>query len=335
MSQGTLVSRYVSYVDKNSQLLIADKEGNKDEEVKKICEGVSSRKGDKGHNAAEISRIMTGKKLFTLSANVNSISVNEYAKLFNDNMSSIFLNDDKPLLMLSLLDIIYNYEDIRENLSESFIESIEGEGISFPRFMIELLLLSADNKVPHKQQRDCLEAIVASMSAKLRGKQKYLLENSPVLKVHIDSVLEKYPEGTYTWDNNKQTLRIVDKSLFQGKNLEKSEKDIKRDDFSNINTHNYNGATIKPIDVLPRNISSNSINTTSSLSSISIPKEYRSCRFCQGCEINKVLANNNESPYLGTCLISKQDVLKNSNICDKFIPNYSAMTTHMLTYGKK
>ena len=102
--------------------------------------------------------------------------------------------------------------------------------------------------------------------------------------------------------------------------------DYTRDNWSN---------TIKPIDVLPRNISSNSINTTSSLSSISIPKEYRSCRFCQGCEINKFLANNIESPYLGTCLISKQDVLKNSNICDKFIPNYSAMTTHMLTYGQK
>ena len=278
---------------------------------------------------------MTGKKLFTLSANVNSISVNEYAKLFNDNLSSDFRNKDKPLLMLSLLDIIYNYEDIRENLSESFIESIEGEGISFPRFMIELLLLSADNKVPHKQQRDCLEAIVASMSAKLRGKQKYLLENSPVLKAHIDSVLEKYPKGTYTWDDNKQTLRIVDKSLFQGKNLEKSEKDIKRDDFSNINTHNYNGATIKPIDVLPRNISSNSINTTSSLSSISIPKEYRSCRFCQKFEMNEQEANDYNSPYLGICLSKKQEILKNHNTCDRFSPNYSAMTTHMLTYGKK
>ena len=45
MSQGTLVSRYVSYVDKNSQLLIADKEGNKDKEVEKYVRGFLPKKG--------------------------------------------------------------------------------------------------------------------------------------------------------------------------------------------------------------------------------------------------------------------------------------------------
>lgn len=295
MSQGTLVSRYVSYVDKNSKLLIADKKGNEDKEVERICNNFSSRKGDKGHNAAEISRIMTGKSLFNLSINVNSISVIESAKLFNDNMSSLFFDEDKPLLMLSLLDIFNYDEKNRNNLRESFAESIEGEGISFPRFMIELLLLSAENIVSHKEQRDCLETIAASHITKSRKKNNYLLDNSPILKAHIDTVQKKYSGGTYTWDKNSQTLRIIDKSFFQGNKSENSEKD-----------------------------------NTSSLSSISIPKEYCSCRFCQKVEINECEANDSNSPYLGICLSLKQEILKNHNVCNRFSPNYSAITTQML-----
>lgn len=71
-------------------------------------------------------------------------------------------------------------------------------------------------------------------------------------------------------------------------------------------------------------------NEDNQLSSLNIPEEYKSCQYCKNIEINEVAVNDMDSPYLGRCLNLEEDILKNHNVCDRFSPNYSAMTLRML-----
>lgn len=327
-SQGRLVSRYISYVDGDNILLRCDKEGNEDDQIK---EYVANEKAT-GHDASSISKIMTGKKLFYLSNNsiVDTICISDAADLFRKYAASWFSDEDKCLLILSILEIIKNDEFINKPESKSFGKFIDQSSneLVFSDFMIRILLYTAHNNIDENKQLKCVKAISQSMK-KLSGKERYSMKNETILTKHIKNVKDKYTSNTYTWDNNTQTFKFIDKPIFQGIISEKSEKNIEGDDHSNIDTHNNDSPAIESLDDVPENENSNNIDTNI-LSSISIPKEYRSCRFCQKFKINVIEANDAHSPYLGTCLSLKQEILNHHNVCDRFSPNYSAITTHML-----
>lgn len=165
--------------------------------------------------------IMTGEDLLSLSDStiIENVNIFEAAKLFRKGASSWFTENNKCLLMLSLLDIIQNDKYINGYGSASFEKFIDKNSnvYYFSEFMIRILLYSAHNDIDETEEKDCVKRISKSINKyfKPNDKQKYSMDEPNILTSHIKKVKKKYIKGThYSWDPKEQKLTILDNFIF-------------------------------------------------------------------------------------------------------------------------
>lgn len=98
--QGSLVAKYVSCLDENNCILNRNAESGEVEITP---------------NRSNLSNIMNGTKRFKLFDNSllnNELAISKAIDSFKKNVTNRLLNDNIPLLILSLIDIIENDEHI-------------------------------------------------------------------------------------------------------------------------------------------------------------------------------------------------------------------------------
>lgn len=218
--QEMLVSRYVACVAKEiteAKNQFSLLRGKDDDAIKKLKVG-------SGCDSSQISKIMTGNKLFDMK--IDFVDVGETvhdkrndrdspAEIFADLFNDVFEN--KRLLMLSLIHIIANDKYIRHNenafeLFKKYIYKENGEYV-FAEFMVGVLLYliyfekSDARKAGEKRYA---ESICARLNMGKPNPIKYSAENSHITKL-VDKVNIDYKE---ILDNKEDDTKVTIKDNY-------------------------------------------------------------------------------------------------------------------------
>lgn len=215
----TLVSRYIACVvkktddvNKQCRLLRANAD-NKDEVI--INLGVGN-----GYDSSALSKILTGKRRFHLKIAYEDIDINSFLERYEivSNSPRPWFNDeDKPIIMLSLFDIIKKDKYILNNDAalkrfRRFIYKESGE-YYFPEFLVGILLYTAFNETVTIDEFMYVESICATLDMDVKGIERYLKAGNHVV-THIQKIRDNYPPEYYKWDSEKQSFKIENKAVF-------------------------------------------------------------------------------------------------------------------------
>ncbi|MBP0965361.1 MAG: hypothetical protein J5999_08740 [Oscillospiraceae bacterium] len=215
----TLVSRYIACVvkktdDVNKQCRLLRANANNEDEVI-INLGVGN-----GYDSSALSNILTGKRRFYLKIAYEDIDIGgflERYEIVSNSPRPWFNDEDKPIIMLSLFDIIKKDNYILNNAAalkrfKRFIYKESGE-YSFPEFMIGILLYTVFNKTNTEDECMYVESICATLDMDVKGIERYLKTGNHVV-THIQKIRDNYPPEYYKWDSVKQVFKIENEAVF-------------------------------------------------------------------------------------------------------------------------
>ena len=237
-NQADLIGEYVSCIDAKNTIRIFPKPDEADDGIK--------------YDSSAASRILSGDQLLALTSEdvIKNVDIQEAAELFDKKMESFIPPKNRPLLMLSLLEMIKNDGYINGHFREIFGDYFCNNSYYYPEFMIRILLYSVDNRIPTKRKEKKLVKEIKNNINETEG-------GLNVYDLLLEEVKKKYPKELDSWNSQAQYLKIrksklpIDSSAKKRKT--KSDKGAARIDSNN----NVQAA-------------------------LSVPPKYKKCHFCKG-----------------------------------------------------